>query len=677
VGRFSEAVLKYSPKFDLADLNSSQRDAVRQIYGPVLILAGAGTGKTRTVISRVAHMIDTGILPSHILAVTFTNKAANEMRERISSIVKKDQAKEITVCTFHSLCVRILRQGIDRIGYKKNFTIYTGSDQVGLVRKLIARKSAKDESLDHNLALSLIGRSKNKGVAVSETNDSLISEIEKAYNAELKILNALDFDDLLLFAVKLLNDHEDLRSVWRDKFQFITVDEFQDTNGQQMKLIQNLVGKDQNICVVGDDDQSIYGWRGAEITNILDFERFFNEPKIIKLEQNYRSTQAILHTANSVICHNSGRREKKLWSENVANENVRIIAMADEDAESQLVVDEILEMTATEKRKYEDFAVLFRTNSQSRLFETKLREYKIPYRVIGGQSFFDRREIKDLIAYLTIIKNPDDDINLLRVINNPPRGIGAASIEIATEQSRDFGVSLSEVLQSEEYQKKLPQRSRSSVKKFIDMLEDYRSPMMASHSGFGSLFSQLVDEIDFVDYLGRTCKTDTEREQRKLNVADFLTSLRDYDSSGRKNGLQGFLDDIALQQDREDDDDGPGVNLITLHAAKGLEFPVVYLVGLEEGVLPHKRSLEEGTKEEERRLLYVGMTRAMERLTMSFCSIRVRYGEEVYCERSSFLDEMDPQYVDVFSNDELSSGPVEENDAMAYFARMKEMLEED
>jgi superfamily I DNA/RNA helicase len=622
-------------------------------------------------------MIDTGIPPSHILAVTFTNKAANEMRERISSIVKKDQAKEITVCTFHSLCVRILRQGIDRLGYKKNFTIYTGSDQVGLVRKLIARKSAKDESLDHNLALSLIGRSKNKGLPVSEMNDSLISEIEKAYNAELKILNALDFDDLLLFAVKLLNDHEDLRSVWRDKFQFITVDEFQDTNGQQMKLIQNLVGKDQNICVVGDDDQSIYGWRGAEITNILDFERFFNEPKIIKLEQNYRSTQAILHTANSVIRHNSGRREKKLWSENVANENVRIIAMADEDAESQLVVDEILEMTATEKRKYEDFAVLFRTNSQSRLFETKLREYKIPYRVIGGQSFFDRREIKDLIAYLTIIKNPDDDINLLRVINNPPRGIGAASIEIATEQSRDLGVSLSEVLQSQEYQKKLPQRSRSSVKKFIDMLEDYRSPMMASHSGFGSLFSQLVDEIDFVYYLGRTCKTDTEREQRKLNVADFLTSLRDYDSSGRKNGLQGFLDDIALQQDREDDDDGPGVNLITLHAAKGLEFPVVYLVGLEEGILPHKRSLEEGTKEEERRLLYVGMTRAMERLTMSFCSIRVRYGEEVYCERSSFLDEMDPQYVDVFSNDELSSGPVEENDAMAYFARMKEMLEED
>ena len=650
---------------------------MKQIHGPVLILAGAGTGKTRTVISRVAHMIDDGISPSHILAVTFTNKAANEMRERISSIVKKEESKEVTVCTFHSLCVRILRQGIDRIGYKKNFTIYTGSDQVGIIRKLIARKAGKDESLDHGLALSLIGRSKNKGIPVSETNDSLISEVEKAYNAELKILNALDFDDLLLFAVQLLNEHEDLRLIWREKFQFITVDEFQDTNGQQMKLIQCLVGKEQNICVVGDDDQSIYGWRGAEITNILDFERFFNEPKIIKLEQNYRSTQAILHTANSVICHNSGRREKKLWSENVANENVRIIAMADEDAESQLVVDEILEMTATEKKRYEDFAVLFRTNSQSRLFETKLREYKIPYRVIGGQSFFDRREIKDLIAYLTIIKNPDDDINLLRIINNPPRGIGGTSIGIATEHSRELEISLSEVLQSEEYQKKLPQRSRSSVKKFIDMLEDYRSPMMASHSGFGSLFSQLVDEIDFVDYLGRTCKTDAEREQRKLNVADFLTSLRDYDSSGRKNGLQGFLDDISLQQDREDDDDGPGVNLITLHAAKGLEFPVVYLVGLEEGVLPHKRSLEEGTKEEERRLLYVGMTRAMERLTMSFCSIRVRYGEEVYCERSSFLDEMDPQYVDVLSNDELSSGPVEENEAMAYFARMKEMLDED
>ncbi|MEC9037838.1 MAG: UvrD-helicase domain-containing protein [Verrucomicrobiota bacterium] len=661
----------------MADLNSSQRDAVKQIHGPVLILAGAGTGKTRTVISRVAHMIDEGISPSHILAVTFTNKAANEMRERISRIVKKDEAKEVTVCTFHSLCVRILRQGIDRIGYKKNFTIYTGSDQVGLIRKLIARKAGKDESLDHGLALSLIGRSKNKDIPVSENKDSLISEVEKAYNAELKSLNALDFDDLLLFAVLLLNEHDDLRSIWREKFQFITVDEFQDTNGQQMKLIQCLVGKEQNICVVGDDDQSIYGWRGAEITNILDFERFFNDPKIIKLEQNYRSTQAILHTANSVICHNAGRREKKLWSENFANENVRVVAMADEDSESQLVVDEILEMTATEKRSYEDFAVLFRTNSQSRLFETKLREYKIPYRVIGGQSFYDRREIKDLIAYLTIIKNPDDDINLLRVINNPPRGIGAASIEIATEQSRGLGTSLSEVLQSEDYQEKLPQRSRSAVKKFVDMLDDYRSPMLSSYSGFGTLFSQFVEEIEFVDYLGRTCKTDAEREQRKFNVADFLESLRDYESSGRKKGLQGFLDDVALQQDREDDDDGSGVNLITLHAAKGLEFPVVYLVGLEEGILPHKRSLEEGTKDEERRLLYVGMTRAMEKLTMSFCSMRVKYGDEVYCERSSFLDEMDPQFVDVFSNEELYAGPVEEDDAMAYFARMKEMIEED
>ena len=598
------------------------------------------------------------------------------MRERISSIVKKDEAKEVTVCTFHSLCVRILRQGIDRIGYKKNFTIYTGSDQVGLIRKLIARKAGKDESLDHGLALSLIGRSKNKGIPVSENNDSLISEVEKSYNVELKALNALDFDDLLLFAVQLLTEHEDLRSIWREKFQFITVDEFQDTNGQQMKLIQCLVGKEQNICVVGDDDQSIYGWRGAEITNILDFERFFNDPKIIKLEQNYRSTQAILHTANSVICHNAGRREKKLWSENFANENVRVVAMADEDSESQLVVDEILEMTATEKRRYEDFAVLFRTNSQSRLFETKLREYKIPYRVIGGQSFYDRREIKDLIAYLTIIKNPDDDINLLRVINNPPRGIGAASIEIATEQSREIGTSLSEVLQSEDYQEKLPQRSRSAVRKFVEMLDDYRSPMLSSYSGFGTLFSQFVDEIEFVDYLGRTCKTDTEREQRKLNVTDFIESLRDYESSGREKGLQGFLDDVALQQDRDDDDDGAGVNLITLHAAKGLEFPVVYLVGLEEGILPHKRSLEEGTKDEERRLLYVGMTRAMEKLTMSFCAMRVKYGEEVYCERSSFLDEMDPQFVDVFSNEELHAGPVEENDAMAYFARMKEMLEE-
>ncbi len=663
-------------KFRLSDLNPAQRAAAEQIRGPVLILAGAGTGKTRTVTARVAHMIAEGVPAAQILAVTFTNKAANEMRERVGGMLRKDDAKKVTVCTFHSLCVRILRVSIDRLGYKKNFTIYTGSDQTGLVRKIITRKAGKDENLDHNLALSLISRSKNKGIPVSDRADSLIAEVEQAYNAELKLLNAVDFDDLLILAVKVLAEHPDVRREWQQRFRYIMVDEFQDTNALQMKLVTALAGEEQNVCVVGDDDQSIYGWRGAEISNILEFERFFDDPKVIKLEQNYRSTTPILHTANSIIRHNIGRREKRLWSENPGSDRVRVVAMPDDRIEAQLVVDEILEANATEKRPYDDFAVLFRTNGQSRLFESKLREFKIPYRVIGGQSFFDRREIKDLLGYLSVLANPDDDVNLLRVINTPARGIGATTVGLATERSRALGRSVLWVLEDEGFQKMLPPKARGAVLDFLAFLERFREPMLAPSAPFGTLFAKMVDEMDFIEAMRRTCKTDAERDSRHRNVSEFMESLRD--SEGRRKGLQGFLDGVALQQDRDDDDieKQQGVSLITLHAAKGLEFPFVYLVGVEEGVLPHKRALEEGSRDEERRLFYVGITRAMQRLTMTFCSSRIRYGEPVPCQRSSFLDELDPTYLDLHSYDELAAEPVEEDHALSYFAQMKAMLSE-
>ena len=670
--------LKTKNKFNLSQLNPAQREAVEHIYGPVLILAGAGTGKTRTVISRLVNMLRQGVSSDSILAVTFTNKAANEMRERIRGMVSKESAKEMTVCTFHSLCVRILRKDIEKLGYKNNFTIYSSSDQVGLIRKLISRKSAKDESLDHNLAISLISRSKNKGVPVSDNNDSLVSEIERFYNKELKHLNAVDFDDLLILAVQVLKENEDVISFWRERFKYITVDEFQDTNKKQMELVQLLSGSDQNVCVVGDDDQSIYSWRGAEISNILEFERFFKSPKVITLEQNYRSNQAILHTANSSIINNTGRREKSLWSEKSSADNVRIIAMPGEDEEAQFVVDEILEMTATEKRSYDDISVLFRMNSQSRLFESKLREYKIPYRVIGGQSFFDRREIKDLLGYLLVIKNPDDDINLLRVINNPPRGIGNATIDIAVEKSRDLGCSLYNILIDGDFLLTIPPKSRSKVESFVSLMESYRSPMTSEYSSFGILFDQLVEEIGFTDFLQRNCKTDNEYQNRRNNVFEFISSLKDYEKRGKKNGMQDFLDDVALQQDRDEDDDSSlGVNLITLHAAKGLEFSDVYMVGVEEGMLPHKRSLEEGTRDEERRLFYVGMTRAMNRLTITYCASRKKYGELIRGEQSSFLEELDPTHIDVLSNEEAIGAPIDEGDAHAYFSRMKEMLGDD
>ncbi|MFP6873436.1 MAG: UvrD-helicase domain-containing protein [Verrucomicrobiales bacterium] len=663
-------------KFRPSELNSAQREAVEQVDGPVLILAGAGTGKTFTVTARIAHMISMGIPASRILALTFTNKAANEMRDRVADMVSKDDAAKITLCTFHSLCVRILRRSIDRLGYKKNFTIYTGSDQVGLIRKLIVRKAGKDEKIDHNLALGLIGRSKNRGIPVSEKQDSLIAEVEQAYNKELKLLNAVDFDDLLILAVKVLHDHEDIKEQWLARFRYVMIDEFQDTNGIQMQLVCTLAGADKNVCVVGDDDQSIYGWRGAEISNILDFERFFPDLKVIKLEQNYRSTTPILHTANSIIRHNAGRREKALWTEEAGNQNVRVVAMPDEEEEVQLVVDEILEGNATEKRGYDDFAVLFRTNHQSRLFELKLREYKIPYRVIGGQSFYDRREIKDLLAYLQVISNPDDDINLLRVVNNPPRGIGNATVSLANERSREFGGSIFEVMDSGDFQQMLPGKSRASVVSFLALLKGCRESMCKGHALYGSLFARVIDEMDFVGYLRRTCRTDGEREQRAGNVSEFISSLCDHEKRQGRNSLQKFLDDIALQQDREEDDieNQHGVSLITLHAAKGLEFPVVYLVGMEEGILPHKRSLDEGTRDEERRLFYVGVTRAMQQLTISFCSNRIRYGEPVSCVPSSFLDELDPTYIDIHSCEELAAQPMEKAQALDYFARMKDML---
>ena len=351
--------------------------------------------------------------------------------------------------------------------------------------------------------------------------------------------------------------------------------------------------------------------------------------------------------------------------------------MPGEEEESQFVVDEILEMTATEKRSYEDIAVLFRMNSLSRNFESKLREYKIPYKVIGGQSFFDRREIKDLLAYLSYIKNEDDDINLLRIINNPPRGIGVSTVSLAVDKSRELRISLSETLHEPEFISNLSKKGASKINEFIDLIESYRSPMMTDHGSFGILFKQLVEEIGFVDYLARICKTDSEFQNRRNNIFEFIDSMKEYEARGKKNGLERFLDDIALQQDRDEEDESiGGVSLITLHAAKGLEFPAVYMVGVEEGILPHKRSIEEGTKEEERRLFYVGMTRAMERLTMSYCVNRKKYGEVIRGEPSSFLEELDPTYIDVMSNDEAVGAPLEDGDAQAYFSRMKEMLEE-
>ena len=428
--------------FSFDSLNKAQRDAVAAIDGPVLILAGAGTGKTRTVTCRIANMLERGVAAKNILAVTFTNKAASEMRDRISGMVSKQAAEDMTVCTFHSLCVRLLRGGIDRLGYKKNFAIYTGSDQVGLIKQIMVRKGGANSTLKPEQILGAISKAKNAGLDPSQQDDDFIGIIATAYQNELRAQNAVDFDDLLVLGEKLLTEHEDVRQVFREFYQRVTVDEFQDTNSLQMRLLQQLVGPPYHVCVVGDDDQSIYGWRGAQMANILQFEKFFPNPRVILLEENYRSTHAVLHTANSLIKHNIGRRAKVLISTRAGGAPVRVVAMPGDEQEAEFIAEEIIEEKNLSKKAWEDFAVLFRTNGQCRRLEEALRERKIPYRMVGAQSFFDRREIRDVIAYAQLLASPEADVALLRVLNAPNRGIGQTTAVLATDYSRETNKSV-------------------------------------------------------------------------------------------------------------------------------------------------------------------------------------------------------------------------------------------
>lgn len=662
----------------LNGLNEPQRMAARHTQGPLLILAGAGTGKTRVITTRIAYMIANRILPENILAVTFTNKAASEMRERVGHMIKAADAKKVTVSTFHSLCVKILRQNIDRLGYKKNFGIYSGADQLGLVRKLVVKRGGKNAELDPKLALSLIGNAKSRGLPLESINHSFGAEIAQAYQQELKLMNSVDFDDLLIFAVRLLNDHPDVAEGWQRRFPYIMVDEFQDTNGLQMALLRSLAGSRQNVCVVGDDDQSIYGWRGAEISNILEFERFFPDPVVVKLEENYRCPMPVLHLANSIIRHNQGRREKTLWSSKESDELVRLLGMPSAEEEAQAIVGEMLATKHTQQREWEDFAILFRMNAQSRPLEQALRENQVPYRVVGGMSFFDRREIKDIVSYLQVLVNRSDDVNLLRVINNPPRGIGEGLIESATDFSSVHGISVWEAMQREDFLASRSAKGRSALAKFVELMERYGEVAGTPTADYATMTGELLKEIEYFDYLRRTCKTPAEADLREQNAREFIDTLFEHRarSSHKAKGLQHFLDEITLASDREDDDISKkkGVCLITLHAAKGLEFPIVYLVGLEEGILPHSRSVLEGTRDEERRLLYVGITRAMRSLTLTYCHSRKKYGEKQPCQPSSFIKELDRKWLQEILYDEHINKPPTEESTASFFEQLRAML---
>lgn len=660
--------------FSFSSLNDAQRDAVNSLDGPVLILAGAGTGKTRTVTCRIANMLQQGVEPENILAVTFTNKSAVEMKERICGMISKKAGDLITVCTFHSLCVRILREGIEKLGYKKNFTIYSGQDQIGMIKQLIIRKGGKDINLDANQVISLISNNKNAGIPAQDQADDLVGAIALAYNNELHAQNAVDFDDLLLLGEKLLREHADVREIIRKKYTHVTVDEFQDTNGLQMKLLQQLVGAPYNVCVVGDDDQSIYGWRGADVTNILQFERFFPDPKVILLEVNYRSSAAVLKTANSLIKHNYGRREKELKPFKGDGKPLRLITMPGDEEEAEFIAEEMHERNATQKTPWEDFAILFRTNAQSRNLEMAMRDMKIPYRVVGSQSFFDRKEVRDCIAYLQVLNSPISDVPLLRILNAPPRGIGQASALLITDASRERECSIWEAMGVDEVLSQLSTKVRNSVNTFVELILKYHERFASGEECMGTLFHEFIQEVGYEDWMKRHCKTENEKKQRSEGLSDLRSDLAH--ATTKRRTLQKFLDQMALQSDKDDDiEKQKGVCLITLHASKGLEFPLVYLVGLENGILPHKRSLEEGTVDEERRLLYVGITRAQDEFTMTYCAWRTKYGDRVSCEPSIFLKELSFDDIVEEDYDDIMGAEATEEETESFFDGLKSLLE--
>lgn len=662
--------------FSFESLNKAQREAVGSLDGPVMLLAGAGTGKTRTVTCRIAHMLEKKIKPEEILAVTFTNKAASEMRERISGMVSKKAAEAMTVCTFHSLCVRILRGGIDRIGYKKNFSICSHSDQVGIMKQLLVRMGGSDEKIKPDAVLSEISKAKNKGIALHELQDDYFASLAVAYNNELRAQNAVDFDDLLLLAEQILREHADVREMFRQRYTRVTVDEFQDTNALQMQLLQQLVGPPYHVCVVGDDDQSIYGWRGAEVANILQFEKFFPDPKIIRLEENYRSTQAVLHTANSLIRHNVGRREKILRATRPDGDPVRIVAVPGDDQEAEFIAEEIMAEKGAIGREWEDFAILFRTNSQSRKLELAFRERKMPYRMVGAQSFYDRREVRDVLAYAQLLASPDADVPLLRILNAPNRGIGQATAVLATEWSREHHESVWQALCDPNFTDQLGTKSANAVQDFVATIAGAKNRIDVAKENAADVLDGLIKEIEYIPWIERGCKTDNERQQRGEGIHSVIDSLRKSCEKGKS--LQKFLDASALASEKDDDDleKKQGVTLITLHASKGLEFPIVFLVGLEEGFLPHTRSIAEGTKDEERRLLYVGITRAQDQLTMTYCATRMKYGQETGCQPSSFIGELDDEYLIHTTYDEILGAAPSTDELENFFGGLKGLLDD-
>ncbi|MDE6181777.1 MAG: DNA helicase PcrA [Eubacteriales bacterium] len=640
-------------------LNDRQKQAVLKTEGPLLLLAGAGSGKTRVLTHRIAYLIEKGIRPFNILAITFTNKAAKEMKERVEAIT--EYGKEVWVSTFHSTCVRILRRDIERLGYTNNFTIYDAEDSEKLIKEICKEYNVNDKVLSAKTIMNEISRQKDKLITAttylqnnySDFRKKIIADIYVAYENRLKINNALDFDDLIFKTVQLFANNLDILEKYQERFKYIMVDEYQDTSTCQYTLIKLLANKYKNLCVVGDDDQSIYGWRGADINNILDFEKDFENAEVIKLEQNYRSTKVILNTANEVIKNNFGRKSKELWTENTEGELINYNKCESDRAEANFIAKTILEKTK-ENWNFKDFAILYRANTLSRLIEEQLVQLSIPYKLYGGINFYGRKEIKDILAYLKLLQNPNDDISLKRIINVPKRSIGDTTVLKVSQYASENKISFFEALKNVDKIEDLGKRKNILIE-FYELINYFRE--CSQKENVSNLIEIILDETGYNLELQK--EGTEEAISRMDNIQELINKAVEFEEYSEDPSLISFLEDVSLVADIDSaEDDENVVTLMTLHSSKGLEFPVVFIAGFEEGIFPSYRAItspDETAIEEERRLLYVGITRAKQQLFITNANSRLQSGKYISNATSSFFKEIPKDYLNMVVKKEQKS----------------------
>ena len=671
---------------DLSKLNPPQREAVTTLQGPLLVLAGAGSGKTRVITHRIVHLLDErpgGILARNILAVTFTNKAATEMKERLVHMAGP-RAQGVLVCTFHAFGAEVLREDIHRLGYPKKFAIADMGDQLAIIRRAMRERTIDDRAFDARKVLTLISRHKNAGTvpqplgagegAGADDYDLITHLVFPLYQLSLKAQGAVDFDDLLVLPARLLREFPDLAQKYTRRFRYLLVDEFQDTNHAQLDLLKLLAGEARNVCAVGDDDQCIYSWRGAEVRNILDFERHFPGGKEVRLEQNYRSVQTVLDAANAVIAQNPERKAKRMWTDRLGGERIRTVACPSEEEEARFVAHECQKQLALGIQA-DDIAVLYRTNGQSRPIEEALREKGIPYEVVGGSEFFDRREVKDVVAYFKVIANPRDEVSLLRIVNVPARGIGDVTMERLTQHARAHGLTLPQAMERAAAWDDLPPGAGEKVLEFVGLLDRYRD--LYARGALSAATRQLLEEIGFKEAARSHAVSAASAERKLKSVEQVLASLEAYEKrEGKKASLLTYLNRLSLDTRQEEEEEGPTgrarVTLMTVHASKGLEYRVVFFIGMEEDLMPHGGMQGEAQNlEEERRLCYVGITRAKERLFLTRASARVKRGKEVPRTPSRFLSDLPEELVEVVDLAAPPPGPPTEKERN-FFANLKE-----